>query len=218
MNEDTPLIPASKTNSIPKSNVRKGRWQMFLLLMVCAAPVIASYVTFYLIKPTGGQTNYGELVFPVEPVPAEFLLPKVQGKWTLMMARPAQNCETDEENCLKQLFLLRQVRAAMGKEKSRLQVVWLVSDQGIISDKILKAYDPEIAGVNIIQMPQAGTDREQLDTWLNLQNNPNALQLLDPSGARMMQYPVSKDGPVFNKMRKDIEKLLKWNSTGKIGS
>ena len=104
MNEDTPLIPASKTNSIPKSNVRKGRWQMFLLLMVCAAPVIASYVTFYLIKPTGGQTNYGELVFPVEPVPAAFLLPKVQGKWTLLMARPAQNCETDEENCLKQLF------------------------------------------------------------------------------------------------------------------
>ena len=82
----------------------------------------------------------------------------------------------------------------------------------------VEAYDPEIAGVNIIQMPQSGTDREQLDTWLNLQNNPNALQLLDPSGARMMQYPVSKDGPVFNKMRKDIEKLLKWNSTGKIGS
>ncbi len=148
MNEDTPLIPASKLNSMPKTNARKGRWQMFLLLMVCAAPVIASYVTFYFIKPTGGQTNYGELVFPVEPVPEEFLLPKVKGKWTLLMARPAQNCETDEENCLKQLFLMRQVRAAMGKEKSRLQVVWLVSDQAVISEKILKAYDPEIANLN----------------------------------------------------------------------
>jgi hypothetical protein len=218
MNEDTPLIPASKINSMPKSNARKGRWQMFLLLMVCAAPVIASYVTFYLIKPTGGKTNYGELVYPVEPVPAEFLLPKVKGKWTLMMARPAQNCETDEENCLKQLFLMRQVRAAMGKEKSRLQVVWLVTDQAPISENILKAYDPEIAGVNIIQLPQDGSDRKQIDAWLNLKQNPNALQLLDPSGARMMQYPVSKDGPVFNKMRKDIEKLLKWNSTGKSGS
>jgi hypothetical protein len=217
MNEDTPLIPASKVNAFSKSSTRKGRWQMFLLLMVCAAPVIASYVTFYLIKPTGGQTNYGELVFPVEPVPEEFLLPKVKGKWTLLMARPAQNCETDEEICLKQLFLMRQVRAAMGKEKSRLQIVWLVSDQAVISEKILNAYDPEIAGVNIIRMPQAGTEREQLDTWLNSHKNPNALQLLDPSGARMMQYPVSKDGPVFNKMRKDIEKLLKWNSTGKTG-
>jgi hypothetical protein len=64
---------------------------------------------------------------------------------------------------------------------------------------------------------EAGTEREQLDTWLNSHKNPKALQLLDPSGARMMQYPVSKDGPVFNKMRKDIEKLLKWNSTGKTG-
>jgi hypothetical protein len=203
---------------MPKPNAKKGRWQMFLLLLVCAAPVIASYVTFYFIKPTGGQTNYGELVFPVEPVPEEFLLPKVKGKWTLLMARPAQNCETDEENCLKQLFLMRQVRAAMGKEKSRLQVVWLVSDQAPISENILKAYDPEIAGVNIIQLPPTGSDREQIDVWLNLKQNPNALQLLDPSGARMMQYSVSKDGPVFNKMRKDIEKLLKWNSTGRTGS
>lgn len=218
MNQDTPLIPASKIHSNQSVNSSKGRWQMFLLLLVCAAPVIASYITFYFIKPSGGKTNYGELVFPVEPAPEVFLMPIVQGKWTLLMARPAQNCEIDEANCLAQLFLMRQVRAAMGKEKSRLQVVWLVSDQAVVSENILKAYDPEIAGVKIIQMPTSGVEREQIDTWLNGHQNPKALQLLDPNGARMMQYPVSKEGPVFNKMRKDIEKLLKWNPTGKTGS
>jgi len=217
MNQDTPLIPASKLNSNSSVSSKKGRWQMFLLLLVCAAPVIASYITFYFIKPSGGKTNYGELVFPVEPVPTEFLLPKVQGKWTLLMARPAQNCETDEANCLKQLFLMRQVRAAMGKEKSRLQVIWLVSDEAKVSENILKAYDTEVAGVKIIYMPKSGSDREQLENWLNSHQNPRALQLLDPNGARMMQYPVTEDGPVFNKMRKDIEKLLKWNPTGKTG-
>ena len=28
-----------------------GRWRMLALLLVCASPVIASYVTYYLIRP-----------------------------------------------------------------------------------------------------------------------------------------------------------------------
>ena len=218
MIEDNPLIPASNTTEGTKTNNAKGRWQMILLLLICASPVIASYVTFYLIKPTGGQTNYGQLIYPVEPVPEEFLMPKVKGKWTLLMARPAKNCEVEEDQCIKQLFLLRQVRTAMGKEKARLQVVWLVTDQAPVSEKILQAYDTEIAGVKILELPANGEVREQINHWLNAHQDANALQLLDPNGARMMQYAVNQDGPEFNKMRKDIEKLLKWNPTGKSGS
>ena len=30
-----------------------GRWRMLLVLAVCTAPVIASYLTYYVIRPEG---------------------------------------------------------------------------------------------------------------------------------------------------------------------
>ena len=41
------------------------------VLAVCAAPLIASYFTYYVIKPKGGVTNYGTLIDPRQhPIPA----------------------------------------------------------------------------------------------------------------------------------------------------
>jgi hypothetical protein len=40
---------------------RDGRLKLFVLLFVCAAPIIASYVTYYIIKPSG-RTNYGAFI------------------------------------------------------------------------------------------------------------------------------------------------------------
>ena len=51
--------------------IRSGRLKMLLVLAVCAAPVIASYVSFYFLKPEG-RTNYGTLV-EVKPLPAAAL-------------------------------------------------------------------------------------------------------------------------------------------------
>jgi hypothetical protein len=33
----------------------------------------------------------------------------------------------------------------------------------------------------------------------------------------MMRFPVEQNAPEFKKMLKDVEKLLKWNPTGKYG-
>ena len=37
------------------------RLKLLGILAVCAAPVIASYLAYYVIKP-GGRSNYGELI------------------------------------------------------------------------------------------------------------------------------------------------------------
>ncbi|MDP3708373.1 MAG: hypothetical protein Q8R56_09825, partial [Polaromonas sp.] len=37
-----------------------GRWKMLAVLLVCASPVIASYFTYYVIRPEG-RRNFGEL-------------------------------------------------------------------------------------------------------------------------------------------------------------
>jgi hypothetical protein len=45
-----------------------GRWRMILVLLVCAAPVIASYLTFYVIRPQT-LSHFGELIQPVQAIP-----------------------------------------------------------------------------------------------------------------------------------------------------
>ncbi len=37
---------------------RAGRWKMLAVLAVCAAPVIASYFTYYVVRPEG-RRNFG---------------------------------------------------------------------------------------------------------------------------------------------------------------
>lgn len=42
---------------------RQGRWKMLGILLVCAAPVVASYFTYYVLRPEG-RRNFGELIAP----------------------------------------------------------------------------------------------------------------------------------------------------------
>ena len=48
---------------------RRGRLQMLLVLLACAAPIMASYFTYYVVRPEG-RRNFGELVQPQRPLPA----------------------------------------------------------------------------------------------------------------------------------------------------
>ena len=112
---------------------------------------------------------------------------------------------------------MRQIRTSLGKEKGRLQIIWLNLDSAAVSQKLLEAYDPSVAGVRIIMLPSSQEERARVEEWLNLDNAKNAIQLIDPQGNRMMRFSVNPQLPEFPKMRKDIEKLLKWNPTGKYG-
>ena len=49
--------------------MRRGAWKLYLLLAVCVAPVVASYLMYYVFPPSG-RTNYGMLIEPQRPVPA----------------------------------------------------------------------------------------------------------------------------------------------------
>lgn len=212
-----PLIPASGSQKID-SATRRGRIQMILLLLVCAAPVIASYFTFYVIKPVGGKANIGELVSPVQPFPSETINESLVGKWTLLIARPANECRVGNESCVTLLHVMRQLRTAMGKEKTRVQLVWLVTDDAKIDPEIQRAYDKELAGFTFIRMPNDPVKKEQLMSWLRADDAQSAIHLLDPRADRMMRFQTSQGHLEFKKMVKDLEKLLKWNPTGKVGA
>lgn len=212
--QDDPLIPAAGSQKIDAAT-KRGRIQMILLLLICASPVIASYFTFYVIKPQGGKTNLGHLVTPVQSFPANTIQSSLQGKWTLLVARPAAQCQVGNDECVSILYLMRQVRVAMGKESQRVQLVWLVTDNAPIQPAIEAAYDKEVAGFKIIRMPDNKEEREQVTQWLNLDGASSAIHLLDPRADRMMRFDTSQGTPDFKKFSKDLEKLLKWNPIGK---
>ena len=215
MSDKELLIPASQMDSSAiNAQTRRGRLQMLFLLLACAAPVIASYLAYYVFKPEGGKTNFGTLVQPVQDVnPAWFDIP-FNGKWTLLVARPAGECTIKNESCLEALFLMRQLRIAVGRESGRVQLVWVNTDGKPVDPEVLLAYDQKTAGFQILSLPADPKLRSEFDAWLNRDGAGQKIQLIDPSPAKMMVFPVTNSPKEFGSIKKDLEKLLRLNRKG----
>jgi hypothetical protein len=209
------LIPASQTDaSAINAQTRRGRIQMLLLLLACAAPVIASYLAYYVIKPEGGKTNFGTLVFPAQELNTAWLNVPLQGKWTLLIARPAGECHIQDKKCIEALFLMRQVKVAMGRESSRVQLLWVNTDGQAVDPEVAKIYDEQSAGFKVVSLPIDPNIKVAFEAWLNKEGAGQEIQLLDPSPAKMMYFPVTNSPKEFASIKKDLERLLKLNHKG----
>ena len=209
------LIPASQTDSAAiNAQTRRGRIQMLLLLLACATPVIASYIAFYFIKPEGGKTNFGTLVYPAQELNPAWLNVPLQGKWTLLIARPAGECKIKDEKCIEALFLMRQVKVAMGRESKRVQLLWVNTDGKTIDPEVAKAYDQQAAGFKVVSLPADPKLKTEFENWLNKEGAGQQIQLIDPSPAKMMYFPITNSPKEFSSIKKDLEKLLKLNHKG----
>lgn len=188
----------------------RGRWKLLMVLAVCASPMIASYFTYYVIKPEG-KTNYGEILDPRQfPVPqlnavnAEGKnqeLSRLKGKW-LMLQIDRGSCATA---CQKKLYDMRQLRTAQGKEKERIQRVWLITDDTPVEEKLKQG----IAGTELLKVSPS-----VLEKWLPVEQGASIydhIYLIDPLGNLMMRYPKDADA---NKIKKDLSKLLKASAIG----
>jgi hypothetical protein len=209
------LIPASQMDSAAiNARTRRGRIQMLLLLLACASPVIASYFTYYVIKPEGGKTNLGTLVYPAQEFNTAWFDVPVKGKWTLLIARPAGECQIKDEKCIEALFLMRQIKVAMGRESGRLQLMWINTDGKSVDPEVIKIYDEKAAGLKVLALPTDPKAKAEFEAWLNKEGAGQQIQLIDPSPAKMMYFPVSNAPKEFASMKKDVEKLLKLNHKG----
>ncbi len=188
----------------------RGRWKLFALFAVCAAPLIASYFTYYVIKPTS-RTNYGSLLDPraypmpvlgattLDGKPAE--LAQYKGKW-LMLQVDQGACEA---SCRKKLYEMRQLRTAQGKEMERIERIWLITDATPLDTVLMREYD----GTRMLRVP-AGA----VQAWLPAEQGTTPadhLYMIDPLGNLMMRFPQDADP---NKIKKDVRKLLKASSIG----
>lgn len=196
---------------------RSGRWKMVALLLVSAAPVIASYFTYYVIRPEG-RRNFGELIDPQRPMP-EMLgldlegrthkLTELKGQW-LLVSVGSGNCD---ELCVQQLYFQRQLRESLGKEKDRLDRVWLVNDMQAIP----AALQPGLQDATVLRAPA-----EELARWLAPASGygiSEHLYLVDPMGNWMLRFPARLDVETAAKAKRDLERLLRasssWDQAGR---
>ena len=195
-----------------------GRLKMLLVLLVCAAPVIASYLTYFVIRPEG-RTNYSELITPMRPIPADLPLTdlsgrpvdagSLRGQWLLVVVAGGA-CD---ERCEKYLWLQRQLRETLGRDKDRLDKIWLVDDAATPRPETLAAIGVGMPA-NVLRVPRAA-----LLDWLAPapgQRLEDHLVLVDPMGNWMMRVPVD---PEPAKVKRDVEKLLRasasWDEPGR---
>ena len=199
---------------------RRGRWKMLVVALVCAAPVIASYFMYYAVRPEG-RRNYGELIDPQRPIPSltattldgrKVSLPSLQGQW-LLVSVAGGACD---KACEQHLYLQRQLREGLGKDKDRLDWVWLVTDDVPIRD----ALKPALQQATVLR-----ADAAQLAQWLSPaqgQQLADHLYVVDPVGHWMMRFPPTTDLASAAKVRKDLERLMRasagWDQAGRSGS
>lgn len=214
MSDKELLIPASQTDAAINARTRKGRIQMLLLLLACASPVIASYLAYYVFKLEGGKTNFGTLVYPAQAFNLAWLNTPLQGKWTLLIARPAGECQIKDEKCIEALFLMRQTKVAMGRESKRVQLLWVNTDGKPVDPELTRIYDEQTAGLKIVALPTDPQLQADFEGWLNKEGAGQQIQLIDPSPAKMMYFQVTNSPKDFAGMKKDLEKLLKLNHKG----
>jgi len=203
-----------------KRQQRRGRWKLLMVLAVCAAPLMFSYLTYYVIKPAG-RTNFGTLIdpraHPMPPLQATTLdakpatLAAWKGKWIMLKVGPSA-CTKD---CLEQMFALQQVRSMQGKDMKRIERVWLLLDDAPLDSALLGQLDE----VNLLRAPA-----QLVGAWLPVEPGARAEEsifLIDPLGNLMMRFPkvpseASEEQKVahYAKIKKDIAKLLKASAIG----
>ena len=189
---------------------RKGRWKLLAVLAVCAAPMIASYFTYYVIKPEG-RTNYGALLDPRHyPIPAmastqldgkPAKLEDYKGKWIMLKVGPSECAQA----CQDQLFAMRQLRTMQGKEASRIERVWLITDNEPLETVLLRVND----GTRMLRAPQ-----DVVQKWLPVEQGgqiSDHIYLIDPLGNLMMRFPKDPDP---SRVKKDLGKVLKASAIG----
>lgn len=190
---------------------RKGRWKLFAIFAVCAAPMVASYFAYYVVKPQS-RTNYGALIdpraYPIPPAlgaasldgkPAS--LDAYKGKWIMLQVDKAE-CG---DYCRTKLYEMRQLRLTQGKDMDRIERVWLITDDAPLQTMLMREYD----GTHLLRVSP-----ETVKAWLPVEAATDVtdhIYMIDPLGNLMMRFPKDADP---NKVKNDLARLLKASRIG----
>ncbi|MDO8298628.1 cytochrome C oxidase subunit I [Lacisediminimonas sp.] len=188
----------------------RGTWTLWAVIAVCAAPLVLSYITYYLIKPES-RNNYGALIdprqYPIPPLQGRSLdgkpleLDAYKGKWVMLQVDSA-DCQ---QACKKKLYDMRQLRLTQGREMERVERVWLITDGAPLETMLMREYD----GTHMLR-----ADPARIASWLPVEQGTSAkdhIYMIDPLGNLMMRFPKDADP---NRIKRDLGRLLKASKIG----
>jgi hypothetical protein len=196
-----------------------GRFTALLVLLACLAPVIVSYFTYYVWRPSG-RNNYADLIQPTRGIPEGLGLhsldgqpvasASLKGQWLLLVVAGGQ-CD---RRCEDHLYAQRQLREMSGRERDRIDRLWLVVDEAPLRTPIAQAVTTGDAPATVMRV-----SREALQRWLQPapgQALEDHLYLVDPMGEWMMRAPAALEPKLFHK---DLDRLLRasafWDRAGR---
>ncbi|MHB1213676.1 MAG: SCO family protein [Thiobacillus sp.] len=182
------------------------RIKLLAVFGVFAMPVVAAYLAYFGLRPTG-HSNYGELLkaTPLQQTAGKMLdgrafnLDALKGKWVMVHIGEAR-CDA---GCVRQLYLMRQTRIAQGKEQSRIERVWVLVGTGSPDAARLRDY-PELH----VWRPSDASFVEQFPAG---KNRAGHIYLVDPLGNLMLRFPEQPDP---KGIMKDLKLLLKASQIG----
>ena len=170
-----------------------------------------------MVRPEG-RRNFGELIDPQRPLPDQAAvsldgtpgnLRALKGQW-LLLSIAGGACD---EVCEKHLYLQRQLRETQGKEKDRMDWVWLVTDEAPVPERLL----PALKGATVLRVPEA-----QLAQWLAPAQGHSLsehLYMVDPMGNWMLRFPANLDLAGAANAKRDVDRLLRasasWDQPGR---
>jgi len=183
-----------------------SRSKFLFLIGVFTVPVVAAYLAYFGWRPVG-HNNYGELlkVAPLQQTAGKmvdgkpFNLDALQGKW-VMVHVGAASCDAA---CAQQLYLMRQIRIAQGKEQSRIERLWVVTDNDNPDAALLRAHP----GLSVWRPIDASFAAQ----FPADHNQAAHIYLVDPLGNLMLRFPAQPDA---KRVMKDLKLLLKASQIG----
>jgi hypothetical protein len=168
-----------------------ARLKLLGIFLACASPLVLGWAAWYFELWTGSPGNYGELIAPRPLSGAPF--EELRGKWLLVTFDTAA-CGPD---CEKKLYYMRQVRTAQGKERGRVERVWIITDAGMPRRELLAA----IEGTRVAKAQPEGFPGDPVEH----------VYVVDPLGNLMMRFPPDPDP---SRMLKDLKRLLRYSRIG----
>jgi hypothetical protein len=196
-----------------------GRLQLLGILLACSLPVLIAYFVFYVVRPQG-EASFGELITPVSPMPevqvvtldgTQRPLLQLKAQWLLVKVDGGV-CQQD---CQRQLSVLRQFRLMLGQDMDRVDWVWLINDSAQVDAKLAANLAHDAATVLRI-------DPSTVSAWLPVsagKTTQDFFYVVDPMGNAMMRFPSRLDSAAAAKAKRDMEHLLKasmaWDRPGR---
>lgn len=175
---------------------RRGRLKLVVVGALFALPVVAGWLAYLTGRVPGSTSNYGTLLEP-RPIAAASLA-ALRGRWVLVHFDGGA-CGA---GCERKLLYMRQLRRAQGRDSSRVERLWLLTDDVAPKPELLAAIDgtriaragPELSAA----FPADGAPSEHI-------------YLVDPLGNLMLRFPRDPDPA---QMLKDLKRLLKYSGFG----